>query len=80
MEKTESDKNIDESEIAENPLCEARPNVVIPSMAKHVKYGHMKMAGYGVIASSDLCFIGHISRCDGYQFQSDFEWNKYWYT
>ncbi len=56
IEKMEREKNIDESEIAENPLCGARTNAVIPSMTKKVKYSCMKMAGYGVIASSDLFY------------------------
>ncbi len=54
MEKTEVDKNIDISEVAENPSCEATTNVVIPLTTNKVKNGSMKMAGCGVVATCDL--------------------------
>ncbi len=53
IEKTETDNNIDKSEIAKNLSCEATISVALLLTSKKVKNHCMNMAGCGVIATSD---------------------------
>ncbi len=57
VEKTETNNDIDKSEIAENLLCEAKINIVVPLTTKKMKICHMKMARCGLIATSDLFLL-----------------------
>ncbi len=46
----------DESETSHMPAA-VNTSVTLPSSKKKVRLGHMKMLGYGVLASSDLFLL-----------------------
>ncbi len=56
-EETEIDKNIDKCKLPENPSFKATTNVVVPLTTTKVKNCCLKMAGCGLITTSDLVLL-----------------------
>ncbi len=61
MEKMEIDQKMNDGQIIEKSN-EAMSNQKVPSTTKKNYSGHIKMSGYGIIASSDIFFL------DAYQY------------